>query len=307
MLKNDHQDKWSVGDALVALGARFPGLFVRQVERLGGGIEFQVYRVSCGSTKSVVIKFPRERWVFNDNDQGLDSFRLLDQEKTLLEFSRANGIPAPNVEGYLTPAAGPRVLVLESIETDGTLPDDHELGRTIRRLHDLSPPEFPMVAHRGRAASDVVAQLTVNRLSVVEQFAGPIGAKPDVDRLRAVLAPIDHDARLLHMDLRSANYLCQSGRLRGLIDWSNALIANPIVEFARLAEYGGLSSDLAEGYGLQCTQMTDLDAPTGLGCRLYTAAMLAVLFLSEAPDPVSAISKISRLKELLAKLEESGV
>jgi aminoglycoside phosphotransferase (APT) family kinase protein len=104
------------------------------------------------------------------------------------------------------------------------------------------------------------------------------------------------------MDLRDANYLCRGGQLRGLIDWSNALIANPLLELARVAEYGNLSTDFAAGYGITARERAALDQRLGLCCRLYTAAMLAVVFLSEMPDPDVARLKVDRVRELLAGL-----
>jgi hypothetical protein len=89
----------------------------------------------------------------------------------------------------------------------------------------------------------------------------------------------------------------------GLIDWSNALIAAPILELARVAEYGGLSSEFAKGYQLTSDMTTALDQETGLACRLYTVVMLCVLFLAQCRLPDQAEPQISRLKELLGRLE----
>ncbi len=297
---------WSIDDALDAVRRQFPGIVIARAEKLGGGIEFQVYRVFLDDQESFVAKFPNERWVFNDNDRGLDSFQLLGQERFLLGFSRENGIPAPSVKAILTPDDGPHILLLEFVATDGIAVDDFALGRIAKRLHGLPPPDIDLVAQRGRAASEVVAELTAERVAVVAGLAGPLGPVPDARRLQHLLAPIDRQPRLLHMDLRPANYLCADGQLLGLIDWSNALKADPLLELARVEEYGGLSGDFAAGYGLDPLQRAELEGPTGLCCRLYTAAMLAVVFLCEAPDPAPAAVRVERLKALLAKLAASA-
>jgi aminoglycoside phosphotransferase (APT) family kinase protein len=183
--------------------------------------------------------------------------------------------------------------------------DEFALGRMTKRLHGLPAPDIDLVAQRGRAASEVVAELTAERIAVVARLAGPLGPVPAARRLQHLLAPIDRQPRLLHMDLRPANYLCADGHLLGLIDWSNSLKADPLLELARLEEYGGLSDDFAAGYELDRLQRAELEGPTGLCCRLYTAAMLAVVFLSEAPDPGSAAVRVAQLKALLAKLAAS--
>jgi hypothetical protein len=88
----------------------------------------------------------------------------------------------------------------------------------------------------------------------------------------------------------------------GLIDWSNALIAAPMLELARIAEYGGLSPAFATGYKLTSDMTAALDRETGVACRLYTAVMLCVLFLAQCRLPDQAKRQISRLKELLGRL-----
>jgi thiamine kinase-like enzyme len=124
-----------------------------------------------------------------------------------------------------------------------------------------------------------------------------------VEELDRILAPINIDARLLHMDLRPANYLCQRNRLIGLIDWSNALIAAPMLELARIAEYGALSPAFANGYKLTHDMTAALDQETGITCRTYTAVMLCVLFLAQLRLVDKAERQIGRLKELLGLLE----
>jgi thiamine kinase-like enzyme len=176
------------------------------------------------------------------------------------------------------------------------------VGETVRRLHSLSAPVLYTVAQGAQLPSSTVAKLTVRRLNVVERFIGDLRRKPTVEELDRILAPINTDARLLHMDLRSANYLCQRNRLMGLIDWSNALIAAPMLELARIAEYGGLSPAFAPGHQMTSNMTAVLDRETGIACRLYTVVMLCVLFLAQLRLPDRAERHISRLTEHLGRL-----
>jgi hypothetical protein len=235
-------------------------------------------------------------------DWGIDRFQLLQQERDLLRFAGEHGIPVPEVIAYFDPHDGPVVLVLEQIKVDGTLPSDDEIGETVRRLHGLEPPALCTVAQGSQIPSSTVAELTVRRLSVIERLTEGLCWKPTVEELDRLLAPINMDGRLLHMDLRPANYLCQRNRLMGLIDWSNALIAAPILELARIAEYGGLSPAFANGYKLTSDMTAALDQEMGIACRLYTAVMLCILFLAQLRLLDKAERQISRLKELLGLL-----
>ncbi|MCP1926378.1 phosphotransferase family protein [Bradyrhizobium elkanii] len=299
MISQLTQIKWSLDDALGQLRAM--KLHIESAERLGGGIEFEVFVLRFRGRAPIVLKFPSQRWIFNDNDQGLDSFSILQQEYALLVRSHRYGIPAPNVIGYLHPDEGPHVLVIECIETDAVPVDDFQLGRIVKRLHELSSSGIHPVAQRGQSASTTVAQLTAARMAVVARFAELPGTLPTKEFLAHHLRPIDLSPSLLHMDLRPANFLSRDGRLLGLIDWSNALTANPLLELARVEEYGGLTDRFASGYGSSDLR-TELQRPLGLCCRLYTAAMLAVVFLSEAPDRSLATIKVKRLKDLLEQL-----
>ena len=106
----------------------------------------------------------------------------------------------------------------------------------------------------------------------------------DVERRAAVGAGLVGARRaLLHMDIRPANLLTKSGALRGVVDWSNALIGDPALELARIAEYGFLTREFLAGYDDQ-TPFAQVPAAAELLFRLDTAVMLAVVFLSEAPE-----------------------
>ena len=132
--------RWSHEDAVKVLRRNGLKLKLDTLRKLNGGIKFQVYSARYFDHQAIVFKYPSERWVYNDNDWGIDRFQLLRQERDLLRFAGEHGISAPEVLAYFDPADGPEVLVLEEIKLDGTLPSDTEIGETARRLHGLSPP-----------------------------------------------------------------------------------------------------------------------------------------------------------------------
>jgi aminoglycoside phosphotransferase len=140
------QTRWSLEDAVKVLHQNGLKTNFNTLSKLHGGIEFPVYRARESGDQAIVFKYPSERWVYNDNDWGIDRFQLLRQEHDLLRFTREYRIPAPEVLAYFDPADGPEVLVLEQIDVDGTFPSDTEMGETVRRLHGLSPPALYTVA-----------------------------------------------------------------------------------------------------------------------------------------------------------------
>lgn len=100
------------------------------------------------------------------------------------------------------------------------------------------------------------------------------------------------------MDMRPANLLTHRSAIAAVIDWSNALVGDPALELARIEEYGHLSSGFREGYG----EAVNAPRQIHLVYRLDTAIMLAVVFLSEAPNPGAARAQVDRVKELCARL-----
>ena len=265
--------------------------------RVGDGIEFDVYRTKLDGLGDVAIRFSPRRWIANDNDRELDSRELQRQEKRFHAFSLEHGLPAPRVHGLFESERGPDVLVLEWIESDGSEPGAEDVGRLAASLHRLPLPVRSSVAQRRMAAADVVSTLTAQRAEVVQRLAGPIRVFPSRADLRDALLMLAGDVRFLHMDIRAANLPCVSGRIRALLDWSNALVGPRLLELARLREYGFPMEELRNGYG-EGSLWDALETRAGLACSLYTAVMLAVVFLSEAPDPAAAERAVERVHRL---------
>jgi hypothetical protein len=102
------------------------------------------------------------------------------------------------------------------------------------------------------------------------------------------------------MDARAANLFTRRGAIVAIVDWGNALVGDPALELARIAESDLLDADFLAGYGSD-----PLGAlPPAIGClyRLDTVVMLALVFLTEAPDPAAAQAMLARVRTLLAAL-----
>ncbi|MFN7221650.1 MAG: phosphotransferase family protein, partial [Burkholderiales bacterium] len=196
---------------------------------------------------------------------------------------------------------GVPVLVMEYVEHDSTPPDDFEFGRLARRIHALRGMKSGTAAMRGKGIAKVVTELTCARLNIATAISGRTLLPISPRRLENLLAPIGNSDNLLHMDLRFENVLCQHGKPCAVIDWANALIGDPLLEIARIHEYGLLSSNFSKGYG-DCRLTEALNEPIGLACSLYTAAMMCILFLSEIPDEREAAKRLDRLEWLVGEI-----
>jgi aminoglycoside phosphotransferase (APT) family kinase protein len=99
------------------------------------------------------------------------------------------------------------------------------------------------------------------------------------------------------MDFRHANFRMDKGKVIALLDWSNSLVGHPAVELARAAETGETGSEFLKGYA-SIKNLPDVSPLVETIFRLDTAAMLALVFLSEEPDPERGLIAVNRVLEL---------
>lgn len=270
---------------------------VTNLQPFAAGLEFAVFLASFGD-RHVVIKTPWSRHIANANDPDQDARELLRQEALLLAFARSHGIPAPEV--LLVHVDGAVDLLLaELIPSDRSEPSGEELAVTLAALHAAPPPALRLVAQTG-AFSQTIAGRIARRSRVVEQISGTRLGLPPEDALEAAIGPANGPASLLHLDVRSANVLTRRGRIGGLIDWTNALTGDPALELARIAEYRSAPPIFFTDYARR--RPTTTERAHDLIYRLDTAVMLAVVFLSEAPNRARAVPQVARASELARSL-----
>lgn len=101
-----------------------------------------------------------------------------------------------------------------------------EIGRAIRQAHDLPAPGGPLWER------DWLASL---RTSCVDRHRR-WGTLPDhlVHQIDSFLAPPSPLRRVIHADLHDDHVFVSRGHLVGIIDWSDALLADPYYELPAL-------------------------------------------------------------------------
>lgn len=271
---------------------------------VASGLEATIHRVQTRAYGTLAIKMFASRAIDNDNDQGLDSRDFLRQDALAFEHLVGCGLPAPRVIA-LHFGASIDFLAYSFVETDGTHCSPAEMGKLARRLHEAPLPGFMPVAHRGNDRFEgTAAALICRRLDVVRCLSALDLPEISEARLASSLSTSAGSRALLHMDLRPANVLCVGGRAVAWIDWSNAVIANPVLELARIGEYGLPFDEIVAGYGHD--PLEAVPPSTMIAARLYTAVMLAVLYLSEAPDAERAVDAVKRVRELLLAFDAAA-
>jgi hypothetical protein len=271
-------------------------------ERISGGVESSAAVLYGPGSSKRFLKYSPSRKTANDNDPDLDLLDLYTQDRRIALLCLEAGLPVPRPYAVLESVAGMPVMLMEHIDHDYTSPDEIEFGRLARKIHMLPVSGGTTVAMRGKDIAKVVCELTCNRLDVVLALSGRNFPRISSMRLEQLLRPLGKKHNLLHMDLRFENVLCRKGKPSAVIDWANSLIGDPIVEIARIYEYGLLSANFCKGYG-DLRLLETLDTPIGMACRLYTATMMCVLFLSEIPNEAEAEKRLDGLRRLLEDIE----
>jgi aminoglycoside phosphotransferase (APT) family kinase protein len=250
----------------------------------------------------VVLRTPvGERFQSSPNDRNVDTRLLLHWEYVVTRHLGQLGFPvAPPRELFL---GEPDVLISDFVADDGRGADQVALGALLLRLHRSPAPLMPPAAAYGLPAARLLPRRIADRFTELAAFVADLPAALPVDRLTAVLAPRPA-AALAHLDVRASNIRCTGGAVRGLLDWSNALIGDPDMELGRLAEYALLPENgidyeaVLEGY----REPVPVDSAAFWIYRLDAAVMLALLFNSEAPHAELGPSAVDRLREVHRRL-----
>ena len=287
------------------LATCYPQWQVAGLRVAGAGLSFLVCRAETAPFGVVAIRVPRVRHFVSDNDDGIPARQLLEQESGVVAHIGAYGIAVPQVHALHLGDDGFDFMVSAFIENDGSRPDEHEFGHLMRAIHACPPPTVPLAEQTDRPFNETIAARIARRAATFARLTGrPLGL-PGVAEMAALLAVGNTRRSLLHMDARPENLFTRAGRIVAIADWANALIGDPALELARMAEWGHLGDDFLAGYG-EPRPFAALSAPAELHYRLDAVLVLAIVFLSEAPDPVLAAPLVERAVELAARLRGAG-
>ncbi len=278
------------------------------LELVGQGLEFTVFRARGRDGGPVAVRLAHRRLDSNANDPHLDTRDLLVQEHAIARHLAAHGLPVARArEVILSDRPGaPDVLLSDYVEDDGSPLDSHALGQLLARLHRVPPPRLRPVAAEGGSTAEAIAARTARRWAEVGRHVDDWPEPPAARLLARHLAGLT-EGGLLHLDVRSSNIRRSHGRTTALLDWSNALLGTPALEFGRLAEYARYPENdldlaaLRAGYASLAPAPAE-DDPCLLVCRLDAALMLANVFLSEAADPTRGPAAAVHARELAERI-----
>lgn len=277
-------------------------LDIQDIKEIGKGNEFYIFGTELPSGPAV-IKVPKDRIFSNVNDAYIDSRVLLDQEFALMRHAKAQGIiqvpePIKDIE-----AAGFGAVIMSYIPSDDSKPDEFGLGNLLAKIHSIETPNIKLSAQEGMEIPELIADRLTRRWKELSSLEDTFPGLPSKDILIDCLESARNTKQLLHMDFRQANFRMQKGKVAALLDWSNALIGHPALELARVAETGETGKKFLDGYA-SFRPLPEVSPIIETIFRLDTATMLALVFLSEDPDPELAPTFVKRVRKLHSKLME---
>jgi aminoglycoside phosphotransferase (APT) family kinase protein len=282
------------------LACHYPAWGVTELDVAGAGVSLLGCRVETTMLGTLVLRTPWVTTLINDTDGVLDARLLLRQEAALTDHVRAHGIPSPAIRALHLSEEGVNFLASDFVHGDGSPPDASAFGVLMRAIHTMPPPDVALIEGGDAPPHERIATRLSERTAALSRLTGEAFLLPPRAALAAILAPRSTECALLHMDARPANLFTRRGAIVAIIDWGNALIGDPALELARIAECGNLHEGFFEGYGDD--PLAALSPAIATLYRLDTVVMLALVFLAEAPNPEGARTMLARARALFTDL-----
>lgn len=260
-----------------AILSHFPVVDVRGLEHLGSGWEFDAYMTADGW----VFRFPRRA----------EYARIFERESAVHALLRPvlpTHIAIPRVEllgapgpHFPYPFAGHRWVPGVSADRPGVEPApslNGEIGAALGAIHSV--PEDDALAAGVEADEEGAPEWYREAVEFAPALAG---LSPEIDAalewLRAVAAPpgpYQGPVRLIHNDLAPEHLLvdAETGHLTGILDWTDAALGDPALDFAVLVPWRGWEfvEDARGAYGARLDP--GFDRRVGFLARVLSLAWL---------------------------------
>jgi len=272
-----------------------------RVQALSGGVDAAVYEGFSDRIGRAVFKVFMPPVVSHPNLSSASPVEIARSESSAQQAAKQAQVPT--ADSYQIITIGPVAIhVQQYVEGDVSSVDaaPETLGRVIRRLHDHSQLPECLVGMEADTLAETLANRTTLRIDYLVTQLGRRRVPKVRKNLLYDLFGSQKTRCLLHMDLRANNILHRREQISAVLDWGNALVGPPALEFARMLEYGTLSNDFIAGYGWNPIDQL----PNGVldAYRLDTLAMLGVVFLVESPNSSSLDEVLRRISDTSRRL-----
>lgn len=270
------------------------------------GVDFWADLAYIGDTLLGVVRSPRHESLATAYEGAVDFGAVVEKEVIVFRLLAEHGVPVPRVRSWYRRRHPEELSWMlcdhvphEPVETL-TPPMQRQLGAITKDIHAITT--VPPSLMPDRPWPEYLTERLRTRLTAAMKYCPEL----PVDELETTAAALladrsAADLALLHMDLRPANVCVRDGRIAAVLDVANALAGDPLLELARIRNYGLLTTSFRAGYGLSAEQLHGFAGVLDL-YELDTAALLTVVAVEEIDDEALHASSRSRLGELSAAL-----
>jgi aminoglycoside phosphotransferase (APT) family kinase protein len=253
-----------------------------------------------------VLRSPRREQLETAYEGTVDFGAVLAKEVAVFALLGAHGVPVPRVHAwYRRQDPGELSWMLcdyvphEPVEVL-TPPLQRQLGGIARDIHAIraDDPSLQPI----RPWPQYMQQRLHGRLAAAARYCQDL----PVEEVLAAAGPLlagraGAGGSLLHMDLRAANLCVRDGQIVAVLDVANAIGGDPLLELGRIRNYGLLTPEFCDGYGVAAAALAEVASVLDV-YELETAALLTVVAVEEAGDEALLVSSRDRVRELCAAL-----
>ena len=269
------------------------------------GLEFNVYTAQSPLHGKVVVRVPKQAVFQNANDPDTDALALIQQELRVYNLLENSHVPVPHAIGHYVINGYP-AMVSQFVDSDDSSASSTDMGHMLAAIHSVDVPEGfgnDFVAMDGNDAITTIVKRMVYRFGQFAELSPETQPWiPTEETLQSIGETLKAPPScLLHMDFRDVNLRMQGGKIAAVIDWTNALIGPAAVDFFRTLEWSELDDTFFTGYAKE-KAWPQVSATQEAFLRLDAALTLALVFMSEAPDPERIPGCIKRVRELVQSL-----
>ncbi|WP_075617897.1 aminoglycoside phosphotransferase family protein [Paenisporosarcina indica] len=274
-----------------------------EMKFIGNGVNNAVFLIKEKNLGMLAIRTPwRTEEIRNDID--LSAIISLKKEATISEHCQKYNIPVPKVHKlYLGEEIN--FLVTDFISGDSQEVPSYDVGQLTSKIHKIPLNNLSIIDQNERTLSNIISNRITERVHLLCKLLNSSILIPDSEEMEAILNTTQTKDCLLHLDVRPPNIIGENGVIKGIIDWDNAFIGNPIMELMRISE----SQELIEEEFLKGYKNVDIIINTEEVIqsiyRLDTALMLSILFTTLINDSAKRDYYLKRVHLLSQKINNT--
>ncbi|MBK3493539.1 phosphotransferase [Viridibacillus sp. YIM B01967] len=275
---------------------------IEEIKFISNGVNNAVFLIREKNLGMLAIRTPW-RTEGNLNDINLSGMISLKKEATICEHCHKY-ILVPKVHKlYLGEEIN--FLVSDFVSGDAKEIPSYDVGKLTSKIHKIPLDDLSIIDQKERTLTNIISHRITERVHSLSKLINNSIIIPSSEEMEAILNSSQTENSLLHLDVRPPNLIRENGIIKGIIDWDNAYIGNPIMELMRISESKELiEEEFLKGYD-DVDIIENTDEVIQSIYRLDTALMLSILFTSYINDSVKRDYYFKRVRFLSQEINNT--